>query len=159
MARITLRQSYVRVGKLALIKSGRYRHAKQMKRVKKQERFLKVRLERLIRDIERKQDQVVDEKVSEELMILLNKARHIANQKRGDTDYCYAWYCPDVECIGKGKAHKPYEFGVKVSIADLLYSPTQTILSISHIHKLICLKLNKFRSKLLSNAWIYCRCT
>ncbi len=24
---------------------------------------------------------------------------------------------PEVECIGKGKAHKPYEFGVKVSVA------------------------------------------
>jgi IS5 family transposase len=24
---------------------------------------------------------------------------------------------PEVECIGKGKAHRPYEFGVKVSLA------------------------------------------
>jgi len=23
---------------------------------------------------------------------------------------------PEVECIGKAKAHKPYEFGVKVSV-------------------------------------------
>jgi IS5 family transposase len=28
----------------------------------------------------------------------------------------YSWHAPEVECIGKGKAHKPYEFGVKVSI-------------------------------------------
>jgi len=55
-AGLPLRQSYQRVGKLALIKSGRYRHAKQMKRAKKQEKFLIVRLGRLIRDIERKQD-------------------------------------------------------------------------------------------------------
>jgi len=27
---------------------------------------------------------------------------------------------PDVECIGKGKSHKPYEFGVKASIATTL---------------------------------------
>jgi IS5 family transposase len=26
-------------------------------------------------------------------------------------------HAPEVECIGKGKAHRPYEFGVKVSIA------------------------------------------
>jgi transposase, IS5 family len=26
----------------------------------------------------------------------------------------------DVECIGEGKAHRPYEFGVKVSVATLL---------------------------------------
>ena len=28
---------------------------------------------------------------------------------------------PEVECIGKGKAHKPYEFGVKVSVATTLH--------------------------------------
>src|ERR1700750_2690028 len=27
---------------------------------------------------------------------------------------------PEVECIGKGKAHRPYEFGVKVSVATTL---------------------------------------
>jgi IS5 family transposase len=26
------------------------------------------------------------------------------------------WHAPETECIGKGKAHKPYEFGVKVSL-------------------------------------------
>jgi IS5 family transposase len=29
----------------------------------------------------------------------------------------YSWHAPETECIGKGKAHAPYEFGVKVSIA------------------------------------------
>ena len=29
----------------------------------------------------------------------------------------YSLHAPEVECIGKGKAHKPYEFGVKVSVA------------------------------------------
>jgi IS5 family transposase len=29
----------------------------------------------------------------------------------------YALHAPEVECIGKGKARKPYEFGVKVGIA------------------------------------------
>ena len=29
----------------------------------------------------------------------------------------YALHAPEVQCIGKGKARKPYEFGVKVSIA------------------------------------------
>jgi IS5 family transposase len=27
----------------------------------------------------------------------------------------YSLHAPEVECIGKGKAHRPYEFGVKVS--------------------------------------------
>ena len=29
-------------------------------------------------------------------------------------------HAPEVECIGKGKAHAPYEFGVKVSLATTL---------------------------------------
>ncbi len=29
----------------------------------------------------------------------------------------YSWHVPETECIGRGKAHKPHEFGVKVSIA------------------------------------------
>jgi IS5 family transposase len=33
---------------------------------------------------------------------------------------CCAGHAPEVECIGKGKAHKPYEFGVKVSVATTL---------------------------------------
>jgi hypothetical protein len=32
----------------------------------------------------------------------------------------YSLHAPEVECIGKGKPHKPYEFGVKVSIATTL---------------------------------------
>jgi IS5 family transposase len=29
----------------------------------------------------------------------------------------YSLHAPEVECIGKGKSHRPYEFGVKVSVA------------------------------------------
>ena len=33
----------------------------------------------------------------------------------------YSLHAPEVECIGKGKAHRPYEFGVKVSVATTLF--------------------------------------
>lgn len=33
----------------------------------------------------------------------------------------YSLHAPEVECIGKGKAHKPYEFGVKVTVATPVY--------------------------------------
>ncbi|RWC65333.1 MAG: IS5/IS1182 family transposase, partial [Mesorhizobium sp.] len=48
-----LRQSYVRVGKLALISHQRYAHAKQFKRANKALRKLKTYLGRTIRDIGR----------------------------------------------------------------------------------------------------------
>jgi len=33
----------------------------------------------------------------------------------------YSLHAPEVECIGKGKAHRPYEFGVKISLATTLH--------------------------------------
>jgi IS5 family transposase len=38
-------------------------------------------------------------------------------QKRRDKNKIYSVHEPHVECISKGKAHKRYEFGVKVSVA------------------------------------------
>ncbi len=32
----------------------------------------------------------------------------------------FSLYAPEVECVGKGKAQKPHEFGVKVSVASTL---------------------------------------
>ncbi|HCC25485.1 MAG: hypothetical protein A2X70_03735 [Alphaproteobacteria bacterium GWC2_42_16] len=118
-AGIKLRQSYVRVVQKAAIKVGRYIHAKQMRRAKRELKFIRVRLGRLIRDVERKV-----ENVSQELPLFfydtLRKAKQIYKQKRGDPDYLYSWHAPEVECISKGKARAPYEFGVKVSLATNL---------------------------------------
>src|SRR4029450_10030180 len=50
---VSLRQSYRRVGKLALITHQRYAHAHQFKRANKSLRKLKTYLGRVIRDIER----------------------------------------------------------------------------------------------------------
>jgi IS5 family transposase len=114
-----LRQSYTRVGKLALIKHQRYAHAKQFKRAGKALRKLKTYLGRTIRDIAR---QIVGE---DELQGIFRRPLHLASRvleqrqnQRGKK--VYSLHAPEVECIGKGKAHAPYEFGVKVSIATTL---------------------------------------
>lgn len=122
-AGITLRQSYERVLKRATIQVGRYLHAKQMKRAKKVVKYMKVRLGRLIRDVERKTQNHLEklpEKIIQQIDKTLLKAKHIIHQKRGDPDYLYSWHRPEVECIGKGKAKTPYEFGCKVSLATNL---------------------------------------
>jgi IS5 family transposase len=51
---VALRQSYLRVAKRAAIMVGRYTHAHQFKRANREPRFLRKRLGRLIRDINRK---------------------------------------------------------------------------------------------------------
>jgi len=43
--------------------------------------------------------------------------KRLLDQQRHDKKKLYAMHAPEVECIAKGKAHKRYEFGVKVSIA------------------------------------------
>src|SRR5215831_17265893 len=53
---VELRQSYARVGKLALIKHQRYAHAHQLKRANRSLRKLKTYLGRVIRDIGRRID-------------------------------------------------------------------------------------------------------
>ncbi len=44
-------------------------------------------------------------------------AKRLLKQKRTDKNNIYSVHAPETECIAKGKAHKRYEFGVKVSIA------------------------------------------
>src|SRR5690606_11109923 len=53
----------------------------------------------------------------EQMQVWLARADRIFRQKPKDKNKLYALHAPEVECIGKGKARKPYEFGVKVGIA------------------------------------------
>ena len=48
---------------------------------------------------------------------LLVKADRIRTQQRSDKNKLYSLHEPDVQCISKGKAHKRYEFGQKISVA------------------------------------------
>jgi IS5 family transposase len=43
-------------------------------------------------------------------------AQRLLEQKKNDKNKLYSLHEPHVECIGKGKAHKKYEFGCKTSI-------------------------------------------
>ena len=126
-AGIGLRQSYRRLSKKALARQGRYAHAKQMKRAKKETKKLKTYLGRLLREIERKSEQA-NEKVHE----LLELAKKLYRQKREDKGKLYSIHAPEVECISKGKAHKRYEFGCKVRMVTT--SKGNWILGIDAIH-------------------------
>jgi transposase, IS5 family len=120
-AGIKLRQSYGRVGKFALIKHQRYAHAKQFKRANRALRKLRTYLGRVIRDIARKRDRNVDLLHEVALDRMLALARRVLDQKQHQRGAkVYSLHAPEVECIGKGKAHRPYEFGLKVSVATTL---------------------------------------
>ncbi len=112
---VPLRQSYGRVAKRAAMMAGRYAHAKQFKRMNRRIKFLRTRLGRIIRDIQRKTEG--DEGLEEAFAVPLSRAAQIRGQKQRQRGWkLYSWHAPETECIGKGKPHKPYEFGVKVSL-------------------------------------------
>ena len=112
---VQLRQSYLRIAKRAAMMAGRYAHAKQFNRHRKQLRLLRTRLGRIIRDIGRK---IASQPILEEAFAWpLGRASQIrAQQQRQRGWKLYSFHAPEVECIGKGKASAPYEFGVKVSV-------------------------------------------
>lgn len=111
---IDLRQSYTRVGRYALIQVARYGHARQFKRMRKSIKKLKVYLGRVTRDIERKINAQAD--LQNTFSDLLSKANRLLTQTKTSKNKLYSLHAPEVECIAKGKAHKPYEFGCKVSL-------------------------------------------
>jgi IS5 family transposase len=112
---VQLRQSYLRLAKRAAMMAGRYAHAKQFNRHHREVRFLRTRLGRLIRDIRRKIEDKAD--LRESFAAPLSRASQIRSQRQRQRGWkLYSFHAPEVECIGKGKASAPYEFGVKVSI-------------------------------------------
>jgi IS5 family transposase len=119
---VPLRQSYARLAKRAAIMVGRYTHAHQFKRARRELRFLRARLGRVIRDIDRKIDgNATLEARFRPLLELAVRVRQQDQHQRGRK--VYALHAPEVECIGKGKARAPYEFGCKVSIATPVTQP------------------------------------
>jgi IS5 family transposase len=91
------------------------RKQKQFNRHRKQLRILRSRLGRIIRDISRK---IAGQSALEEVFAWpLARASHIRSQQQRQRGWkLYSFHAPEVECIGKGKARAPYEFGTKVSV-------------------------------------------
>jgi IS5 family transposase len=119
---VPLRQSYVRVAKRAALMAGRYAHAKQFKRHNRELKFLRIRLGRVIRDIRRKTKG--DEDLRAIFAMPLSQADQVRRQRQRQRGWkLYSLHAPEVECIGKGKARAPYEFGCKVSIATPVTKP------------------------------------
>lgn len=114
---LTLRQNYNREAPRLALQVGRYAHARQFKRMKGVLRILRTRVGRVHRDIERQMDKVPEQHQAK-LKELLNRTQRILTQKPKDKNKLYALHAPEVECISKGKARTPYEFGVKVSIVS-----------------------------------------
>jgi len=109
-AGIKLRQSYRRtVPKLLQAQRG-WRQVKGRQRAKAAARKLKGIAGRLVRELERKLGS------RHRWVGSLALFKRVLAQQRQDKDKIYSLHEPQVYCLAKGKAHKPYEFGAKASI-------------------------------------------
>jgi IS5 family transposase len=123
---IPLNETYAKTFKYKTIKLWKYKEDSKARQRRKIMISLKVRLGRLIRICQRAIEKSKLE-LSEEDCTILCRAKNIHAQsilKKKDKDIykkenkiIYSFHAPEVECIGKGKLNKPYEFGNKVGIA------------------------------------------
>ena len=120
---IKLNETYAKRFKKDMLKLWRYKKDSKAKKRWKIMKKLKTLLGRLIRLCERN---IVGMELTAQQIEILCKAKKIhaqsilkANEKakyKKDNKILYSFHAEEVECIGKGKLHKPYEFGNKVSI-------------------------------------------
>lgn len=122
-----LRQSYLRLGKRALVNQGRYGAARQLKRARRETRKLRTYLGRVLRNVERG-----NLKLSAKQEQIVNVTQRIFTQQRMDHGKVYSIHAPEVECIAKGKVAKHYEFGCKVPIVTT--SRQNWIVGIDAVH-------------------------
>jgi len=117
---INLKQTFAKEGKELRRKAGGYAHAKQFRRLKRTVKRQRTILGIVIREVQRKikapEFAATNAKAQSDLMMWLERAERVRTQRRHDKNKLYALHAPEVECIGKGKARKPYEFGVKTAM-------------------------------------------
>jgi IS5 family transposase len=127
---ISLKQTYAKEGKTLRRQAGGYAHAKQFKRLRRTVNRQRTILGVVMREVQRKRDadtaavaagsapahEAASDKAVSDLTMWLERAGRIHTQRRETKNKLYALHAPEVECISKGKARNPYEFGVKVSL-------------------------------------------
>lgn len=106
---IALRQSYTRTLKKLGVDQRFRNHPKNKAKARKADKKVKTIAGRLIRDLERKL-------TSDSYTTKLSLFKQVLSQTRQSKNKIYSLHEPDVQCISKGKEHKKYEFGNKVSI-------------------------------------------
>lgn len=119
-AGIGLKQTFAKEGKALRWKAGGYAHAKQFRRLQRVLKRQRTILGIVIREVQRKMQgegfAPDHPKAASDLSMWLARAERIRTQQRHSKNKLYALHAPEVECIGKGKARKPYEFGVKSAV-------------------------------------------
>jgi IS5 family transposase len=111
---IQQRRSYQKEVKVLRLKLRHFRHASRRAKAKKALKRLRTIAHALIRELRRTLPCYALFECYQQDFLFYER---VLKQQPKDHDKIYALHEPDVYCIGKGKDHKPYEYGNKVSIA------------------------------------------
>ena len=84
-------------------------HPKNKGKARKADKKVKTIAGRMVRELERKLPPSLHQSI-------LTLFKQVLAQKKMDSNKIYSLHEPHVQCISKGKEHKKYEFGSKVSI-------------------------------------------
>jgi len=109
---VNQRQSYKFVVK-DLLKKANAKSLRKAKQKKKARKKLKTIAGRVVRELKRKLSAESYRKHQAKIEIY----ERFLKQKKEDKDKIYSLHAPEVACIAKGKEHKKYEFGSKVSFS------------------------------------------
>lgn len=120
---IKLKQTFKKELKELKIKLRFSHHPRRKKEAAKARKRVKTIAGRLVRETARKADEGIFEQLKDLFMRVLAQTRH-------SKDKIYSLHEPEVACIAKGKSHKPYEFGSKISVSTLPGS--NVVVNISH---------------------------
>lgn len=116
---LPIRQSYTRTLKKLGVDQRFRNHPKNKWKARKADRKVKTIAGRLVRELERN---LLPNSIYQSDIDLFKR---ILSQKKSDNNKIYSVHEPDVQCISKGKEHKKYEFGNKVSI---IYTQTTGVI-------------------------------
>lgn len=111
---IQQRRTYVKEVKSARLSIRHFRHIKKRAKAKKALKRLRTIAHILIRELRRTlSSYCLFERYQKDFLFY----ERVLGQQLKDSNKIYSLHEPQAYCIGKGKDHKPYEYGNKVSIA------------------------------------------
>ena len=129
---IQQRRTFVKEVKSLRLTCRHFRHVKRRGKAKRALKRLRTIAGILLRELQRKLPEAVLEREAERF----NRYEKVLQQQPKDKNKIYSLHEPDVYCVGKGKDHKPYEYGRKASVVSTLKS--QVIVGVEshdeHVH-------------------------
>lgn len=110
-AGMVLKRTFVRVSKRALRDYQRLMHGKRLKKARRPLRRLRRYLSKILKDLDPHLESCPRDLFKEMVV-----GARLLIQCKEDKNKIYSCHEPEVSCIAKGKAHKPYEFGAKACL-------------------------------------------